>query len=184
MLASEMHAEMNRAMTCLVPELDSEAALIPLRRDRWLRPDETYERSGGVPCYVFAPIDEGPKKDYIYCPQRGDDQPAGYYHLRTREGHIQAYLCLKQARKQHKCNGPMGLLFSHKSREEKGIIKHENEMYDKVETILHNRMLYGPHDIYSARMRLLNVQATGSTVKHAGKAAYLPALASALLIGL
>lgn len=183
MLASEMHAEMNRAMICLVPELDSEAARIPLKRDRWLRPDETYERSGGVPCYIFALIDEGPKNDYIYCPQRGDDQPAGYYHLRTREGHIQAHLRLKQARK-HTCNGPMSLLFSHKSREEKEVIKHEKKMSDKVETILHNRVLYEPHDIYSARMRLLNVQATGSTAKHAGKAAYLPALASALLIGL
>ena len=181
-LASEINAEINNIFARHVPELDSDAARYPLMRTKWLLPFT--DRVENDACYIAASTNNGIKKDYIYVEQlkhRGKvDLPAGYYHLRTREGHAEAYRRFKQAAPK-KLNV---LQYQRLRKDEKNRIKQETELYEKAGTILQNRVLYEPHDVLSSRLKALNAQSAGSTAKAAGKAAYLPALTSAVLISL
>lgn len=181
-LASETNGKMNDIFVSHVPELDSDAARYPLMRAKWLLPFT--DRVENDACYIASSFDDGLKKDYIFIAQlkrRGKvESPAGYYHLRTREGHAEAYRRFKQAapKKQNI------LQYQRLSKDEKNRVKKENELYQKAATILQNRVLYEPHDVQSSRLKALNVQSAGSTAEAAGKAAYLPALTSAVLISL
>lgn len=181
-LTSEINAEINNTFVHHVPELDSDAARYPLMRAKWLLPFT--DRVENDACYIAASSNDGIKKDYIYVEQhkrRGKvELPAGYYHLRTREGHAEAYRRFKQAAPK-KLNV---LQYQRLSTDEKNRIKQERELYQKAAGILHNRVVYEPNDVHSSRLKALNAQSAGSTAKAAGKAAYLPALTSAVLISL
>ena len=181
-LASETNAEINDVFIRHVPELDCAAARYPLARAKWLLPFT--DRVENDACYVASSVNDGLKKDYIYVSEiksRGKvELPSGYYHLRTREGHAEACRRFKEAapKRQHI------LQYQRLSKDEKSRIKQEKELFRKAATILQNRVLYEPHDIQSSRLKALNAQSAGSTAKAAGKAAYLPALTSAVLISL
>lgn len=151
-------------------------------RANWLLPFT--DRVENDACYIASPVDDGRKKDYIYVAElkrRGKvELPAGYYHLRTREGHAEAYRRFKLAAPK-KLNV---LQYQRLGKDEKNRVQEEKELYQKAARILHNRVLYEPHDVQSSRLKALNAQSTGSTAKAAGKAAYLPALTTAVLISL
>lgn len=181
-LTSEINAEINSIFIRHVPELDCDAARYPLMRANWLLPFT--DRVENDACYIASPVDDGRKKDYIYVAElkrRGKvELPAGYYHLRTREGHAEAYRRFKLAAPK-KLNV---LQYQRLGKDEKNRVQEEKELYQKAARILHNRVLYEPHDVQSSRLKALNAQSTGSTAKAAGKAAYLPALTTAVLISL
>lgn len=191
MLVSEANTKINKAMVSLVPELDTEVARYPLSQDRWLAPHESYE-TNREPCFIKASENGGIWKNYIYCAQKRGSKPAGYYHLRTREGHEEAYLRFRRANRRRRLRSITAFVghLGRKSRRHVGRKKEtmaavpiDAEMYRKARRILQNRVLYEPDDIESARMRLLNVQFVGSNAKAAGKAAYLPTLSGAVLVG-
>ena len=181
-LASETNAAINNIFVRHVPELDCGAARYPLMRAKWLLPFT--DRVENDACYIASSVEDGLKKDYIYVSgirRRGKvELPAGYYHLRTREGHAEAYRRFKEAapKKQNI------LQYQKLSTDKKNRIKHEKDLFRKAATILQNRVLYEPNDIQSSRLKALKAQSAGSTAKAAGKAAYLPALTSAVLISL
>lgn len=178
-LTSEINAELNEIFTRHVPELDSSAARYPLMRAKWLLPFK--DRVENDACYIASSVDDGLMKDYIYVHYKDKEElPSGYYHLRTREGHAEAYRRFKETapKKQN-------ILQYHRlSKDEKSRAKKENDLYRKAGEILQNRVLYEPHDVQSSRLKALNAQSAGNTAKAAGKAAYLPALTSAVLISL
>lgn len=161
--------ELNRLLIQLIPELDgSELAQTPMKLNRWYKPSEKLDN--GEPCYIEAVEPGPPRPNYIWMPQR-KDLPAGYYHLRTQEAYIQVYWLLEQ-------NAPKrGFLLRRKSNERK--------LYERLRDIIYNRVVYDePDDVYAARLKALGFEKNGDRAKRFARAAYLPALTSALLLSL
>ena len=84
---SRSPAELNRIMSKVVPELDSEYAKYPLKRAQWLN----YNGKGpnGESCYLSSQQDAGIKKDYVFC-KNGPRGP-GYYHLLCKVSYVNLY---------------------------------------------------------------------------------------------
>lgn len=173
---SQYHADMNRAMVELVPELDSQWATAPMAYSRWRRPDETLDN--GDPCFIpYEPADrkqEVPRKqDYIYMKKRKDLE-AGYYHLRTQEAYVEVFYRLRK-------NAPP-LCSCCRRKDHPNISRKE---YRKVKELIYNRVLAEePNDVWAAQMRMVHITSIGGQAKAFGKSMYLPALTSSILIGL
>ena len=69
----------NRIMVKVAPELSSEYARYPMKRDRWLLPKEKGPK--GEACFLSGP-DVGIKKDYVYGPGACG---RGYYSLLCKD---------------------------------------------------------------------------------------------------
>ena len=78
--------EINAKMVRFAPELDSEYALYPLQRTRWLTVSE--KTAKGEPCFVQSGTNKGVKKDYVFGP---GPKGFGYYHLLTRASYLSLY---------------------------------------------------------------------------------------------
>lgn len=168
MKRTQYHLDMNRKMTEIVPELNSKWSLMPMAIGNWRNPEDVLDN--GDSCFIPAEIDYELKKDYIWMPQR-KDLAAGYYHLRTQESYIEVYDRFRRAKPRRKLRK--------KSKTE------EDQLYDKVNDVLYNRLLTDkPSDLHASRMRLLSVTTKGGKYAAFGKASYLPVLTTVLLLGL
>ena len=164
---NKLQREMNKAMAQMIPELDSEYARTPMARNRWNAPSETLD--DGTPCFLPADKETGKRQDYIWMPKI-KDLPSGYYHLATQEAYIQINLRLRKHRpglfrRRNSCNV-------------------DKKMYKQIRNIMQNRIICDvPDDAHAQRLKLLGLQSQGGQAAAFGKAAYLPTLTSAFLVG-
>lgn len=167
---NDLQREMNARMAELVPELDTDLARTPLYRSRWYDVSEEFEK--GVPCFIPAEKEEKKKRDYIWMPKRKDLQ-AGYYHLSTQESFVQAYDLFRRRIPRR------GLRRLCKRK------THQDVVDAKIKEVLYNRFAFDlpPDDVHAARMKVLYTKTEGGRAKAFGRAAYLPALTSSILIG-
>jgi hypothetical protein len=92
---------MNKVMIEIVPEMNSEYAMIPMCNGKWHEPHEVLD--GKVECFIPSK-QQGPMiQDYIWMPRQGDLK-AGYYHLWTQleQAYIQIVHLMESRQKSQK----------------------------------------------------------------------------------
>lgn len=190
---NELQRKMNRRMAELIPELDSRFSRAPIARYRWYSPMEEYEEN--VPCYIPTYQDsikeQGKakdgrkkkemkmKKDYVWMPRR-KDLPEGYYHLATQEAYIEIYHLFRTRRTRR--FGPFKNLFKQKVDKKRAVDM--QSLDSEINDLLYNRLITDkPDDVYAQRMKLFLLRSEAGRNKAFAKAAYLPALTTAVLSG-
>jgi hypothetical protein len=147
---NELQTKMNKKMTELIPELDSEYAITPMSNGKWRHPKDVLDDES--PCFIpfdIQEVAEHNKQDYIWMPKGklkdGTILPAGYYHLRTQEAYIEINRRMCQM-KPHSSN----ILFKSEAEKE------DQDIYNKLVDLMDLRLHCNePSDIYAMRMRVL-----------------------------
>jgi len=133
--------DMNAKMVKFVPELASDYARYPLKRDRWLEPKEKGPKD--EPCFISSSVDAGPKPDYVF--GRGK-YGHGYYSLLTQYSYQNLY-----ARLTHEAPG--GCCACSKAA------RQEYDAYDDVKRIVYNRSVASrPDDVVASKDALRKAQ--------------------------
>mmetsp|Transcript_30681 Transcript_30681/g.74332 ORF Transcript_30681/g.74332 Transcript_30681/m.74332 type:complete len:222 (-) Transcript_30681:81-746(-) len=195
---NDLQKQLNVLMEELIPELkaasSSDYAHTPMANGRWRLPSDVLDSSeGNKPCFIPTTEEEAagkqgqqqrPKKiipDYIWMPER-KDLPEGYYHLRTQEAYIEINHLLRKCKPRRR--SLCAYLFVHNEQEDVANRKY-NKLLKKLKELMFNRVVSDvPNDVHAARMKLLWIQSSGDAKGRFGRAAYLPALTTAIVVGM
>mmetsp|Transcript_57643 Transcript_57643/g.140797 ORF Transcript_57643/g.140797 Transcript_57643/m.140797 type:complete len:229 (+) Transcript_57643:112-798(+) len=203
---NDLQKQLNDLMDGLIPELkaaSSEYAHTPMANGRWKLPSDVLDSSeGNKPCFIPTtttttatgkkwagrrkdrqqrpPPEEKIIPDYIWMPKR-KDLPAGYYHLRTQEAYIEINHLLKKCKPRRRTL--CAYLFVHNEKED-AENREYNKLLQKLKELMFNRLVSDvPNDVHAARTKLLWMQSSGDARTRFGRAAYLPALTTSIVVG-
>jgi hypothetical protein len=147
---------MNKKMTELIPELDSEYATTPMSNGKWHHPTDILDDESPyfIPFDIHQEAEEHKhKQDYIWMPKGklnndGTALPAGHYHLRTQE----AYIEINRRMRQMKPHSSSNFLFKCSEAE-----NDKQDVYNKLIDLMDLRLHCNePSDIYAMRMKVLD----------------------------
>ena len=131
----------NEVMRRIAPELNSQYASYPLKRNLWL--DSYAQAPGGQPAFIPHPksttsVSEPLKDDYVF---GGGPQGWGYYHLLTRDAYKTLNVRLRS-------NAPVNCCLCFSSETDKEYYRD----YSEVASIVYNRSIASrPDDALAAR---------------------------------